>query len=105
MTASMEAQEDLENIEAFVEDLILASSDNKKRMSQMAKSWVFGPSLSWLSRRRIVFRWGWFGFLVERQFGARPKPNEAVVFKDFFSCSLRIPSIYFLCVVLETFKV
>jgi hypothetical protein len=35
----------------------------------------------------------------------RLEPDEAVVFKDFFSCGLRIPRVYFQWVVVETFKV
>lgn len=35
----------------------------------------------------------------------KPEKNEAIIFKDFFSCGLRFPSIYFLRIVLETFKV
>jgi hypothetical protein len=34
-----------------------------------------------------------------------PKPDEAVVFKDFFSCGLRFPAVYVLHLVVETFKV
>lgn len=35
----------------------------------------------------------------------QPEVDEAVVFKDFFPCGLRIPPCYFLRLVLETFKV
>jgi hypothetical protein len=34
-----------------------------------------------------------------------PEVDEAVVFKDFFVCGLRIPLVHFLWLVLETFKV
>ena len=44
MSASMEAQDDLETIEASIEDLIPVSSAKKAKV-QMAKSWDFGPSL------------------------------------------------------------
>jgi hypothetical protein len=36
---------------------------------------------------------------------SQPEVDEAVVFKDFFSCGLRIPPVYFLWLLLETFKV
>ena len=35
----------------------------------------------------------------------QPEVDEAVVFKDFFAYGLRIPLVYFLHLVLETFKV
>ena len=44
MSASAEAQDDLENIEASVGDLIPVSPAKKAKV-QMAKYWDFGPSL------------------------------------------------------------
>ena len=44
MSASTEAQDDLENIEASVGDLIPISPVKKSKI-QMAKYWNFGPSL------------------------------------------------------------
>ena len=44
MSASAEAQNGLENIEASVGDLIPVSLAKKAKV-QMAKSWEFGPSL------------------------------------------------------------
>lgn len=45
------------------------------------------------------------GHLPRGEMVPQPKADEAIMFKDFFSYGLWIPPIYFLRLVLETFKV
>jgi hypothetical protein len=68
MSASAEAQEDLENIEASIGDLVPISHEKKEKAS-MAKSWDFGPSLMMegsikLLEKEKCFPKGRVGFLV-----------------------------------------
>ena len=108
MSASMEAQDDLETIEASIEDLIPVSSAKKAKV-QMAKSWDFGPSLMTEEAIKALEDEGCFpegkGRPLRGETVPQPEVDEAVVFKDFFACGLRIPPVYFLRLVLETFKV
>lgn len=108
MSASAEAQEGLENIEASVRDLVLASPKMKEKRP-MAMSWDFGPSLMTEGTIRALEEEGYFpagkGRAPRGETVPRPKSNEAVVFKDFFSCGLRLLAVYFLRLVLEMFKV
>ena len=75
----------------------------------MKKTWDFGTSL--MTEEMIVEleKDGCFPKGKARPSGGETVPklekNEAVVFKDFFACGLRFLAIYFLRLVLETFKV
>ena len=108
MSASTEAQDNLENIEAFIRDLVPASS-RKKEKKLMAKSWDFGPSLMTEEAIKALEDEGCFlagkGRPPCGETVPQPDVDEAIVFKDFFACGLRIPPVYFLCLVLKTFKV
>jgi hypothetical protein len=106
MSASAEAQEDLENIEASVGDLVPVSHEKKK--ASMVKSWDFRPSLMVEGAIKLLKKEkfsGGKGWVPRGEIVPRPEPDEAMVFKDFFSCGLHFPAIYFLHLVLETFKV
>jgi hypothetical protein len=68
MSASVEAQEDLENIEASVGDLVPVSHEKKEKAS-MVKSWDSRPSLMIegaikLLEKEKCFPEGRVGFLV-----------------------------------------
>ena len=108
MSTSVEAQDDLENIEASVGDLIPISPIKNSKI-QMAKSWDFGPSLMTEEAIKALEDEGCFPTGKGRpscgETVPQPDVDEAVVFKDFFACGLRIPPVYFLRLVLETFKV
>ena len=94
MSASAEAQDNLENIEAFIRDLVPASS-RKKEKKLMAKSWDFGPSLMTEEAIKALEDEGCFpmgkGRPSRRETISQLEVDEAVVSKDFFSCSFRIP--------------
>lgn len=107
MSASAEVQEELENIEASIGDLVPPPKAKEKKM--VGRSWDFGPSHMTAEAIRALEEEGCFAAGKARvpprgETVLNPEPNEAVVFKDFFYCGLRIPSIYFLHLVLETFK-
>ena len=74
----------------------------------MAKSWDFEPSL--MMEEAIKALEGEGCFLVGKdrpphgETIPQPEVDEAVVFKDFFSCGLHIPPFYFLRLVLETLR-
>ena len=108
MSTSAEAQDDLENIEASIGDLIPVSPVKKAKV-QMARSWDFGPSLMMKEAIKALEDEGCFparkGRPPRGETVPQPKVDEAVVFKDFFACGLRIPPVYFLHLILETFKV
>ena len=74
----------------------------------MAKSWDFGPSLMTKEAIKDLEGEGCFPAGKGRPPHGETVPqleaNEAVVFKDFFTYGLRIPTVYFLRLVLETFK-
>lgn len=106
MSASAEAQEELENVEVFVGELALPPKDKKM---VLAKSWDFGPSHTTAVAIHNLEKEGSFAvgkarLPPRRETVPHPGPNEAVVFKDFFSCGLRIPAVYFLRLVLVSFK-
>ena len=75
----------------------------------MAKSWEFGPTLMTEEAIKSLEEEGCFpegkGRLPRGETVPQPEVDEAVVFKDFFSCGLRIPPVYFLRLVLKKFKV
>ena len=96
-------EEDLESVSASIGDLIAADSRD-----MAIKSWDFGPS--------SITEEGIAEMLKESCFPSSrvkiPPPGQsdpaegyAVVFRDFFTCSLRLPYIPFLRRVLETFNV
>jgi hypothetical protein len=70
-SASTEAQEDLENIEASIGDLVPVSHEKKEKVS-MAKLWDFRPSLMMEGAIKLVekeaFRQESVRFLVVKQF-------------------------------------
>ena len=98
----------MENIEASVGDLILASPAKKAKKS-MAKSWDFGPSLMTEEAIRSLEGEGCFptgkGRHSHSETVPQPKADEAIIFKDFFTYGLCILPMYFLRLVLETLKV
>ena len=106
MVVSEKAQElveDLASIEASVGDLI-----GVEEAGLMArKTWDFGPSL--MTKKMIAKLEKEGMFPVERakppQGETAPSPSKdyVVVFKDYFSCGLRLPSVKFLRQVLEEF--
>ena len=108
MMVSVTAQEDLENIKASVRVLVPAGEREKEKVV-MGKSWDFGPSLMTERAIRALEKQGCFpegkGRPSSGEFVPKPEKDEAFVFKDFFSCFLRLPVVYFLPLVLETFKV
>ena len=87
MSASAEAQDNLENIEASIGDLIPVSPVKKARV-QMAKSWDFGPSLMMGEAIKALEDEGCFPAGKGRPPSGETVPqlevDEAVVFKDFF---------------------
>ena len=94
ISASTEAQDDLENIKASIKDLIPISPIEKSKI-QMAKSWNFGPSLMTKEAIKALEDEGCFlagkGRPPCGETVPQSKVDEAVVFKDFFACGLRIP--------------
>ena len=106
MVASAEAQElveDLASIEASIGDLI-----RPEEVGLMAgKTWDFGPLL--MTKKMIAKLEKEGMFPVDRakppQGETVPSPGKdyAVVFKDYFSCGLCLPSVKFLRQVLEEF--
>lgn len=105
---SAEAQDGLESIEASIGDLVPISPVRKSKV-QMAKSWDSGPSLMIAEVIKALEDEGHFPEGKGRppcgEIVPQPEVDEAVLFKDFFACGLRIPPVYFLHLVLETFKV
>ena len=98
----------MEGIKASIGDLVLVSPAKKSKV-QMAKSWDFGPSFMTKEAIKSLEEEGYFsegkGRLPRGEMVPRSEVDEVVVFRDFFACGLRIPLIYFLRLVLETFKV
>ena len=84
MSASAEAQDDLENIEASIGYLIPVSLVKKAKV-QMAKSWDFGPSLMMKEAIKALEDEGCFPAGKGRPpRGEIVEVDEVVVFKDFF---------------------
>lgn len=98
---------DLENIEASIRDLVPVSCEKEKVV--MAKSLDFGPSLMTKGAIKLLEKENPFpagkGRAPRGETIPCLEPDEAVVFKEFFSCGLRFPTVYFLRLVLDTFKV
>ena len=106
MVASAEAQElveDLASVEASIGDLI--GAEEAGLMAR--KTWDFGPSLMTKNMIAKLEKEGMFpaGQAKPPQGETVPSPGKdyAVVFKDYFSCGLCLPSVKFLRQVLEEF--
>lgn len=101
-----DVEEDLEDVEVSLQDLVRGGGGI---MVELLKNWEFGPSL--VTEAQIVeyVKLEWFAESKARALGdetiAKPKANEAIVFKDFFVCGLRTPPVVFLRQVLESFCV
>ena len=89
----------MDSVEASIGDLVLVFSVEKPRI-EMAKSWEFGPTLMTEEAIKSLEEEGCFpegkGRLPRGETVPQPEVDEAVVFKDFFSCGLWIPLVYFL---------
>lgn len=98
-------EEDLASVEASVGDLV--SCEESK--AEMRKTFDFGPSLMTKERIKDLEAEGCFPRGKVRPPNGETVPkldfNKVVVFKDFFACGLRFPSVRFLREVLEAFKV
>ena len=101
----MLVEEDLVSVSASVGDLIAVDSRD-----MAIKSWDFGPSS--ITEEAIVDMLKELCFPSSRvkipppgQTILEPEEGYAVVFRDFFTCGLRLPYIPFLRQVLETFNV
>jgi hypothetical protein len=103
--AARELEEDLASVDASIGDLI-----GESEVEVMAgKTWDFGESLVMEKMIRKMEREGYFSARRAKPSPAGqtvPSPAEgyAVVFRDYFSCGLRLPSITFLREVLEEFQ-
>ena len=98
-------EEDLGSVSASVGDLIAVDPRD-----MAIKSWDFGPSS--ITNEVVVEMLKESCFPSSRvkipppgQTVPEPEEGYAVVFRDFFSCGLRLPYIPFLRRVLETFNV
>ena len=98
-------EEDLGSVSASVGDLIAVDSRD-----MAIKSWDFGPSS--ITEEAIAEMLKESCFPSSRvkipppgQIIPEPEEGYAVVFRDFFTCGLRLPYIPFLRQVLETFNV
>jgi hypothetical protein len=108
MVASALAQgleEDVGSVEASVGDLVGASEGT----GMSGKTWDFGPSSVTTEAIVEMLDDGFFkaGRAMPPPAGETvPHPPEgyAVVFKDYFTCGLRLPSVSFLRQVLEAFQ-
>ena len=95
--------EDLASIEASIGDLIRAEEAGL----MAGKTWDFGPSLMTKKMIAKLEKEGMFPTDQAKppQDETMPSPGKdyAIVFKDYFSCGLRLPSIKFLRQVLGEF--
>ena len=98
-------EEDLGSVSASVGDLIAADSRD-----MAIKSWDFGPSSITEEAVAEMLKESYFPssrVKIPPPGQTVPEPEEgyAVVFRDFFTCGLRLPYVPFLRRVLETFNV
>ena len=98
-------EEDLGSVSASVGDLIAVDSRD-----MAIKSWDFGPSSITEEAVAEMLKESYFPssrVKIPPPGQTVPEPEEgyAVVFRDFFTCGLRLPYIPFLHRVLETFNV
>jgi hypothetical protein len=108
MVASALAQdleEDLGSMEDSIGDLVGASEGT----DMASKTWDFGPSS--VTAEAIVemlddgfFKAGRAMPSLAGEIVPDPQEGYAVMFKDYFTCGLRLPSISFLRQVLEAFQ-
>lgn len=98
-------EEDMGGVEVSPRDLVKGRSSK----AELKKTWDFGPSLMTEEMIGELVLQGCFPAGVGMPLGGetvpRLEPHEAVVFKDFFVSGLRLPSVVFLQLVLESFKV
>jgi hypothetical protein len=102
---AQDLEEDLASVEASVGDLVGAS----KGKGMAGKTWDFGPSSVTEEAIAEILDDGYFkaGCAMPPPTGETvPYPLEgyAVVFKDYFTCGLRLPCVSFLCRVLKAFQ-
>jgi hypothetical protein len=103
--AARELEENLASVDASIGDLI-----GESEVEAMAgKTWDFGESLVMEKMIRKMekegyFSAGWAELLSVGQIVPSPAEGYAVVFRDYFSCGLHLPSIMFLREVLEEFQ-
>jgi len=106
MMVSVKAQEDLTNVEVSVEDLVPVGKEKKPAMK---KTWDLVSLL--MSQEMIdeLEAQGCFPKGKGRPSGGEIVPwlevNEAIIFKDFFTCGLHFTAITFLHLVLGSFNV
>lgn len=102
--------ETLSNVEADVGDLV--GADDRVEGEGGGKSpppatFVFGRSVISQADLKNYAKQGWFKIGQVRCPGGetvpRPHPDEAVVFRDFYTCGLRLPCLKFVRLVLEGF--
>ena len=98
-------EEDLGSVSVSVGDLIAADSRD-----MAIKSWDFGPSSITEEAVAEMLKESYFPssrVKIPPPGQTVPEPEEgyAVVFRDFFTCGLRLPYVPFLRRVLETFNV
>ena len=98
-------EEDLGSVSVSVKDLIATDSRD-----MAIKSWDFGPSSITKEAVAEMLKESYFPSSRVKippsgQTIPEPKEGYAVVLRDFFTCSLRLPYIPFLHWVLETFNV
>jgi hypothetical protein len=102
---AQDLEEDLASVEASVGDLVGASEGE----GMASKTWDFGPSSVTEEAIAEMLDDGFFkaGRAMPLPTGETvPSPLEgyAVIFKDYFTCGLRLPSVSFLRQVLEAFQ-
>lgn len=98
-------EEDLGSVSASVGDLVAADSGD-----MVIKSWDFGPSSITEEAVAEMLKESYFPssrVKIPPPGQTVPEPEEgyAVVFRDFFTCRLRLPYVPFLCWVFEMFNV
>jgi hypothetical protein len=101
---AQDLEEDLASVEASIGDLVGASEGK----GMAGKTWDFGPSSVTEEAITEMLDDGYFkaGCALPPPVGETvPSPSEgyAIIFKDYFTCGLRLPSISFLHQVLEAF--
>jgi hypothetical protein len=117
MMASARAQdmldsegEDLDDVDADVDDLVVASEqEDFVGASSLPPTYDFGRSLTSPSVLEEYASKGWFSLDQVRCPGGetvpKPKPDEAVVFRDFYQCGFRLPCSTFLRLILKAFGI
>ena len=98
-------EEHLGSVSASVGDLIAVDSRD-----MVIKSWDFSPSSITEEAVMEMLKESYFPSSRVKipspgQTVPEPEQGYAVVFRDFFTCGLRLPYVPFLCRVLETFNI